>query len=102
MLQSEREKGLSHLLGKWMSSPVLQRAMLNAGINIFVSEHTDKYVSTCAKVCTLYVLAFRIREQDIRFGSEQISVCNIMSGMFPHTSEKKDRRCSDMLSISIV
>ncbi|XP_018555984.1 dynein axonemal intermediate chain 7 isoform X1 [Lates calcarifer] len=49
MLQSEREKGLSHLLGKWMSSPVLQRAMLNAGINIFVSEHTDKYVSTCAK-----------------------------------------------------
>ncbi|XP_039997547.1 dynein intermediate chain CFAP94, axonemal isoform X2 [Xiphias gladius] len=49
MLQSEQEKGLSHLLGKWMSGPSLQRAMLNAGINIFVNEYTDKYVSTCGK-----------------------------------------------------
>ncbi|XP_058480321.1 dynein axonemal intermediate chain 7 [Solea solea] len=49
MLLSEQEKGLSHLLGKQMSGPVLQRAMLNAGINIFVNEHTDKYVSTCGK-----------------------------------------------------
>ncbi|KAK9525539.1 hypothetical protein VZT92_016234 [Zoarces viviparus] len=49
MLQSERERGLSHLTGKWMSSPVLQRAMLNAGINIFVNEYTDKYTSTCGK-----------------------------------------------------
>ncbi|XP_019947844.2 dynein axonemal intermediate chain 7 isoform X1 [Paralichthys olivaceus] len=48
MLQSE-VKGLSHLQGKWMSSPDLQRAMLNAGINIFVNEHTDKYVSSCGK-----------------------------------------------------
>ncbi|XP_067438563.1 dynein axonemal intermediate chain 7 isoform X1 [Thunnus thynnus] len=49
MLQSEREIGLSHLVGKWMSGPALQRAMLNAGINIFVNEYTDKYVSTCGK-----------------------------------------------------
>uniref|UniRef100_UPI003AAC0044 dynein axonemal intermediate chain 7 n=1 Tax=Centroberyx gerrardi TaxID=166262 RepID=UPI003AAC0044 len=49
MLQSEQEKGLSHFLGKWMSGPALQRAMVSAGINIFVNEHTDKYVSTCGK-----------------------------------------------------
>ncbi|KAI3366884.1 hypothetical protein L3Q82_009525, partial [Scortum barcoo] len=49
MLQSEQKRGLSHLIGKWMSSPALQRAMLNAGINIFVNEYTDKYVSTCGK-----------------------------------------------------
>ncbi|XP_041820365.1 dynein intermediate chain CFAP94, axonemal [Chelmon rostratus] len=49
MLQSEQERGLSHLIGKWMSGPVLQRAMLNAGINIFVNEYTNKYVSTCGK-----------------------------------------------------
>ncbi|KAK5849176.1 hypothetical protein PBY51_008838 [Eleginops maclovinus] len=49
MLQSDQERGLSHLKGKWMSGPALQRAMLNAGINIFVKEYTDKYVSTCGK-----------------------------------------------------
>ncbi|XP_030295375.1 dynein axonemal intermediate chain 7 isoform X2 [Sparus aurata] len=49
MLQSEQERGLSHLTGKWMSRPALQRAMLNAGINIFVNEYTDKYVSACGK-----------------------------------------------------
>ncbi|XP_049891788.1 dynein axonemal intermediate chain 7 isoform X2 [Epinephelus moara] len=49
MLHSEQEKGLSHLLGKWMSGPALQRAMLNSGINIFVNEYTEKYVSTCGK-----------------------------------------------------
>ncbi|XP_060935148.1 dynein axonemal intermediate chain 7 [Limanda limanda] len=48
ILQSE-VKGLSHLQGKEMSSPDLQRAMINAGINIFVNEHTDKYVSSCGK-----------------------------------------------------
>nr|XP_046234539.1 dynein axonemal intermediate chain 7 isoform X2 [Scatophagus argus] len=49
MLQSEQERGLSHLIGKWMSVPSLQRAMINAGINIFVNEYTDKYVSSCGK-----------------------------------------------------
>ncbi|XP_059182374.1 dynein axonemal intermediate chain 7 [Centropristis striata] len=49
MLQSDQEKGLSHLIGKWMSGPALQRAMLNTGINIFVNEYTEKYISTCGK-----------------------------------------------------
>ncbi|XP_028279380.1 dynein axonemal intermediate chain 7 [Parambassis ranga] len=49
MLQSEQQRGLSHLLGKWMSMPALQKSMLNAGINIFVNEYTEKYVSTCGK-----------------------------------------------------
>lgn len=51
MLQSQQERGLAHLIGKWMSGPALQSAMINAGINIFVNEYTDKYVSTCGKVC---------------------------------------------------
>uniref|UniRef100_A0A665TKC1 Dynein axonemal intermediate chain 7 n=1 Tax=Echeneis naucrates TaxID=173247 RepID=A0A665TKC1_ECHNA len=49
MLQPEQGKGLSQLLGKWMSSQALQKAMLNGGINIFVNEYTEKYVSTCGK-----------------------------------------------------
>ncbi|XP_067346496.1 dynein axonemal intermediate chain 7 isoform X1 [Channa argus] len=49
MLQSEQEKGLSHLTEKWMSSSALQRAMINAGINIFVNEYTDQYISSCCK-----------------------------------------------------
>uniref|UniRef100_UPI0037E8EA04 dynein axonemal intermediate chain 7 n=1 Tax=Semicossyphus pulcher TaxID=241346 RepID=UPI0037E8EA04 len=49
MLQLEKERGLSHLEGKWMSGPALQKAMLNAGINVFVNEYTDKYVSTSCK-----------------------------------------------------
>ncbi|XP_076010503.1 dynein axonemal intermediate chain 7 [Genypterus blacodes] len=49
MLQSKQQNGLSHLTGKWMSGPALQRAMINSGINIFVNEHTDKYVNTCGK-----------------------------------------------------
>ncbi|KAM8910295.1 dynein axonemal intermediate chain 7 isoform 2-T2 [Spinachia spinachia] len=49
MLHSEKGMGLSHIRGKWMSSPVLQRAMLNAGVNITVNEFTDKYVCTCGK-----------------------------------------------------
>ncbi|KAM3858989.1 dynein axonemal intermediate chain 7-like [Diretmus argenteus] len=49
MLKSEQEKGLTHVLGKWMSGPALQSAMLNAGINIFVNEYTDKYVSSYGK-----------------------------------------------------
>ncbi|KAM4727994.1 dynein axonemal intermediate chain 7 [Anableps anableps] len=49
MLQLEQERGLSHLVGKWMSGPALQKAMFKAGINIFVNEHTHKYVSICNK-----------------------------------------------------
>lgn len=67
MLQLEQERGLSHLIGKWMSGPILQRAMLNAGINIFVNEYTDKYVITCGKVCIPNLMALRMVEQDTRF-----------------------------------
>ncbi len=67
MLQSEHERGLFHLIGKWTSGPALQRAMLNAGINIFVNEHTDKYISTCGKVCIFSLVAFRVEERDTRF-----------------------------------
>ncbi|XP_061523403.1 dynein axonemal intermediate chain 7 isoform X2 [Phycodurus eques] len=49
MLQSEREVGLTDLFNKWMSAPDLQQAMLKAGINIFVNEHTDKFVTSCRK-----------------------------------------------------
>lgn len=51
MLQSEQERGLSHLIGKWMSGSDLQKAMVDAGVNIFVNEYTHKYVSSTAKVC---------------------------------------------------
>lgn len=68
MLQSEREVGLTHLLGKWISGPALQRAMLNAGVNIFVNEHTDKYVSSCSKVCISYLLDCRIEGGQAKFG----------------------------------
>ncbi|XP_012730073.2 protein CASC1 isoform X2 [Fundulus heteroclitus] len=49
MLEMEQHRGLSHLTGKWMSGPALQKAMLKAGINIFANEHTHKYVSICKK-----------------------------------------------------
>lgn len=51
MLQSEQAMGLSQLIGKWMSGPTLQKAMITAGINIFVDECADNYISTYGKVC---------------------------------------------------
>ncbi|XP_016134205.1 protein CASC1 [Sinocyclocheilus grahami] len=45
MLHMEERKNLDHLLGKWMSPSDLQKAMRRAGINIFVNEYSDKYVS---------------------------------------------------------
>ena len=80
MLQSEQERGLSHLTGKWMSCSALQRATLNAGINIFVNEYTDKYVSTCGKVRIVYVLALR-KGRTGRFGSNYVNAkcCNIVT-----------------------
>ncbi|KAM9824535.1 dynein axonemal intermediate chain 7 [Neosynchiropus ocellatus] len=41
--------GPSHLVGKWMSRDGLQRAMVMAGINIFVNENSENYVSVCTK-----------------------------------------------------
>uniref|UniRef100_A0A3Q2NS59 Dynein axonemal intermediate chain 7 n=1 Tax=Fundulus heteroclitus TaxID=8078 RepID=A0A3Q2NS59_FUNHE len=49
MLEMEQQRGLSHLTGKWMSGPALQKAMLKAGINIFANKHTHRYVSICKK-----------------------------------------------------
>ncbi|XP_061922472.1 dynein axonemal intermediate chain 7-like isoform X1 [Entelurus aequoreus] len=49
MLQSEQDVGLADLFDRWMSAPQLQRAMVQAGINVFVNEHTDKFVPSCCK-----------------------------------------------------
>ncbi|XP_043989814.1 dynein axonemal intermediate chain 7 [Gambusia affinis] len=49
MLRLVQRSGLSHLVGQWMSAPALQKAMLKAGINIFVNKNTHKYVSVCEK-----------------------------------------------------
>ncbi|XP_046878778.1 dynein axonemal intermediate chain 7 [Hypomesus transpacificus] len=49
MLQSDQDTGLNHILGVWMSFSDLQKAMVNAGVNVFVNEHSDKYVSISAK-----------------------------------------------------
>uniref|UniRef100_A0A3B3ZKS7 Dynein axonemal intermediate chain 7 n=1 Tax=Periophthalmus magnuspinnatus TaxID=409849 RepID=A0A3B3ZKS7_9GOBI len=50
MLQTQEQKCLSHFTGKWMNSTALQRAMQDSGINIFVNEFTEKYVTTYGKV----------------------------------------------------
>jgi len=52
MLQMEEKQYLDKLLGKWMSPSELQKAMRRAGINIFVNEYSDKYVSINSKVTT--------------------------------------------------
>ncbi|XP_049617547.1 dynein axonemal intermediate chain 7 isoform X2 [Syngnathus scovelli] len=49
MLQTDRELNLANLFGKWMSAPDLQQAMIKAGLNVFVNEHTDKFVTSCRK-----------------------------------------------------
>lgn len=50
MLQLEQGTTLPQLTNRWMSVSALQTAIVNAGINVFVNEHSEKYVSTCAKV----------------------------------------------------
>ncbi|XP_028809621.1 dynein axonemal intermediate chain 7 isoform X2 [Denticeps clupeoides] len=49
MLQTEQSDGLMHILGKWMSVSSLKEAMVSTGVNIFVNEYSDKYVSINAK-----------------------------------------------------
>ncbi|XP_023672481.2 dynein axonemal intermediate chain 7 isoform X1 [Paramormyrops kingsleyae] len=49
MLSSATEYELPHVLGRWMSPSALQKAMRRAGVNVFVSEHSGKYVSINAK-----------------------------------------------------
>lgn len=59
MLQLEQETRLPQLTERWMSVGALQTAMVNAGLNIFVNEHSEKYASACAKVrvCNLTSVA---------------------------------------------
>ncbi|KAJ8392335.1 hypothetical protein AAFF_G00076990 [Aldrovandia affinis] len=40
---------LRHMSGKWMSVSALQEALTSSGVNIFVNEHSSKYVSITAK-----------------------------------------------------
>ncbi|KAK2832137.1 hypothetical protein Q7C36_015599 [Tachysurus vachellii] len=49
MLQMEQAPGLNHILGKWMSLAALQSAMRRAGVNVFVNEYSEKYVTVSAK-----------------------------------------------------
>ncbi|XP_058272929.1 dynein axonemal intermediate chain 7 [Hemibagrus wyckioides] len=49
MLQMDQAPGLNHILGKWMSLAALQDAMRRTGVNMFVSEYSDKYVTISAK-----------------------------------------------------
>ena len=53
MLQSDQDTGLNHILGVWMSFSDLQKAMVNAGVNVFVNGLSDKYVSISAKVSSM-------------------------------------------------
>lgn len=59
MLQSDQERGLNHILGQWMSPSQLQKAMVSAGVNIFVNQYSDKYVSVNAKVSAISILWIR-------------------------------------------
>ncbi|KAJ8381931.1 hypothetical protein SKAU_G00027090 [Synaphobranchus kaupii] len=49
MLTSDQRSELSHVSGKWMSVSSFQEALTSSGINIFVNEHSSKYVSITAK-----------------------------------------------------
>ncbi|XP_049330959.1 dynein axonemal intermediate chain 7 isoform X2 [Astyanax mexicanus] len=49
MLQMKDALELAHILGKWMSLSSLQTAMRRAGVNIFVNEYSDKYVTVNKK-----------------------------------------------------
>ncbi|TST22550.1 Protein CASC1 [Bagarius yarrelli] len=51
MLELEQAPELNHILGKWMSLPALQTAMRHAGVNVFVGEYSEDYVTVSAKVC---------------------------------------------------
>lgn len=65
MLQLEEERGLPQFTDRWMSVSALQTAMISAGLNIFVDEHSEKYASVCAKV-RVAVLRLR-RKSHIHF-----------------------------------
>ncbi|XP_048876439.1 dynein axonemal intermediate chain 7 isoform X3 [Brienomyrus brachyistius] len=49
MLSSATEYELPHVLGRWMSPSALQKAVRRAGLDVFASESSEKYVSIDAK-----------------------------------------------------
>ncbi|KAM6984777.1 dynein axonemal intermediate chain 7 [Aplochiton taeniatus] len=49
MLQLDQDRGLSHLVGRWMRPKDLQRAMVSVGLNIFFNQYSDTYVTTNSK-----------------------------------------------------
>lgn len=49
-LQLEQGRDLPQLTGRWMSVAALQAAMINAGLNVFVNEHSEKFAWACVKV----------------------------------------------------
>lgn len=63
MLQMDQAPGLNHILGKWRSLAALQDAMRRAGVNMFVSEYSDKYVTISAKVIMLTCFYSRVMER---------------------------------------
>lgn len=68
MLQLEQERGLPQLTDRWMSVAALQSAMISAGLNIFVNEHSEKYTSACVKVrVTVLGLRRKIHIHLLRF-----------------------------------
>lgn len=75
MLQLEQERGLPQLTDRWMSVAALQTAMVNAGLNVFVNEHSEKYTSVCAKVCvTVLSLRCKIHIYLLRFSFSSSSL----------------------------
>lgn len=61
---------LPPVVGRWMSRPDLQKAMFNAGINIFVDENTDNYVPSLDKVSSFHLVT---EQEDIRTADLQLT-----------------------------
>lgn len=77
MLLSDHERGLSHLKDKWMSSSALQQALINAGVNVFVNEHTEKFVSSRGKV-SVAVQTEDQRRISSRFQCLKLQFCYVL------------------------
>lgn len=77
MLLSEHERGLSHLKDKWMSSSALQQALIHAGVNIFVNEHTQKFVCSRGKV-SVAVGKEDQRRIGLKFQCPKLQLCYLL------------------------
>ncbi|KPP80089.1 CASC1 protein-like [Scleropages formosus] len=58
MLVSIQGSELPHVTGKWMHPSALQKAMSSSGVNIFVKQHSEKYVSISAKDPSVEQMAY--------------------------------------------